>query len=196
MTARNKKKTIIIECLLFANLGTLNTSLQPVFKITLWGRFYYSQFVGGNHLEAQYLPLLTFPRSSGTRSWIQIRISCLSTKSFLGLVFNIHLFWICDMCYPFNNHSEIFFNYYDTITYRKVPGSSRLQAKREMLHLKKYQVSQRNTLKTVNTWLSHLPWHILWLYLHAGVHLNKHHKFYLVKVKALVISNDYIILKV
>lgn len=47
-------------------------------------------------MEAQYLPLLTFPRSSGTRSWIQIRISCLCTKSFLRLVFNIHLFWICD----------------------------------------------------------------------------------------------------
>ena len=66
----------------------------------------------------------------------------------------------------------------------------------EMLYLKKYQISQRNTLKTVDTWLSHLPWHILWLNLHAGVHLSKHHKFYLVKEEALVISNDYITLKV
>ena len=35
VTTKNKKKTIFIECLLFANLGTLNTLPHPVFKITL-----------------------------------------------------------------------------------------------------------------------------------------------------------------
>lgn len=56
MTAKNKKIVIIVECLLFAKWDTLNTFI----KITLRGKFYYSQFVGGNQCPCR---LNSCPRS-------------------------------------------------------------------------------------------------------------------------------------